>query len=470
MNLRALHGIAATAGGRVIDVAATYGFYALAARATSRDEFGELALGIAALQIAAVIARRGLDQSVLGSAPDGSRNRFAMMRVSLHAVALATLGWIAILLYSQHVPNATQLAILLGLPGMACSQLLIEMLRARDALVRAAFCESILQPVGAALAAGAAALLGGRIEYFAAALSISWLLPLFMIKAVAWSTNEPPDEERRRMWRTGNSMLGVVLLQQTTGSVDLFLLAAMAGSAEVATFAVAQKIASTFLLLHGAISSVATPQVREVIADPPRLARVYATITRWGAAASLPLIVLTVGTPTLFLRLFGASYVVASVLPLTILAVAYAGNSVSGPAGSLLLCSGNAKRLLRVSTINTVTMILAIAALAPRGASGAASGILIGQVFSRVAMIVAARRSTGVVTRPATVALIAFTVILAVALRPLGAASPAWDLARAALGCSIAFLAAMFLLHRTGELARLRQTFTSSNRDSLPAQ
>ena len=57
---------------RVADVGATYGYYAILAHALSTPDFGRFILGLAVLQIAAAIARRGLDQALVATPPGGA--------------------------------------------------------------------------------------------------------------------------------------------------------------------------------------------------------------------------------------------------------------------------------------------------------------------------------------------------------------------------------------------------------------
>lgn len=187
-------------------------------------------------------------------------------------------------------------------------------------------------------------------------------------------------------------MLGVAMMHQAAASADIFILGAIATAADVGHYGVAQKIASAFLLLHGAITTASTPFMRGLSADRALLAHYYHAVTRWMVVAALPLLLVCTAAPHLLLGLFGRTYAEASSTPLVLLSIAGFILVASGPAGSTLLCTGHARELFRVTAAGTVALVVCVALLSPFGVISTATGVLAGRVIGRGLLILTMRR------------------------------------------------------------------------------
>ena len=454
---------------RVADVGATYGYYAILAHALSTPDFGRFILGLAVLQIAAAIARRGLDQALVATPPGGAVNRLAASRVAVAAFAISIAAAIAFIVARHWLPPFAPgliVTLIAGLPIMALAQVVIGALRARGSVSLAATAESVSQPVSALLFSACVAAIAPSVTSFAIAFVCSWAVPLLFATGLDWRGPRLEGDTASRLMTAGTSMLGVFLFQQAANSADVLLLGLFVSANEVAHYAIAQKIAAAFLLLHGAVTNAAGPFIRRVAHDRGLLDSFRRMVLRWAVAAGLPLLVVTAGVPTLLLRLFGPEYVAASALPLTILSFAGLAYLTSGPATTILLCTGRANVLFRVTAAGSILLILSVAALARFGATGTAIGVLVGAFFTRGMLVAMVRRYAGLPVADASVAAIlagaaAGIVTARLAVPILG------EIAAALLGIALATGTALLVLRREGDWTFLREELRK--RDQKPA-
>jgi len=275
---------------------------------------------------------------------------------------------------------------------------------------------------------------------------------------VEWRGERLGRDASAAFLRTGRSMLGVVTLHQFSASADILILGFVAASAEVGRYAVAHKVATAFLLLHGAITTASTPFMRALTDDRALLSRYYHSVTRWTLALALPLLVFALASPHLLLTLFGRGYADASGVPLVLLSLAAAVFLLSGPAGSTLLCTGHARELLRVTAGGAASLVIFVALLSRFGAAGAAAGVLAGRLVGRGLLVFAMRRHAKIELADAPLLLVAAGAFVGVIAARL--LSP-WlgDLASAATGSALALATAFVVLSRGGDVAVLRAEF-----------
>jgi O-antigen/teichoic acid export membrane protein len=451
-------GTAATLLARGADVAMRYAFYAVMARSLSVVDFGQLILGFTILQAAATTSRVGLDQALLAVVPGGSVNRFCVQVVILASGVIAIVTTAALLFAWRDFPPFG-LCLAAGLPAVALGQLIIGALRARGDVSLAATAESVVQPGGAWIFAIAAAGLSPSPVSFALAFVMSWALTLAFAVRLEWRGPRLEWSAASRLLHTGRSMLGVVLLQTAAMSADILILGAIAATSEVGRYAVVQKIAAAFVLLQSAVSTSATPFMRSLAGDRRLLADYYRIVTRWMVTVSIPLLIVTLGNPTLVLSLFGHDYLSATT-PLVLLSLAAAVLVFSGPAGSILLCTGHARQLLRITTAGTAALIISVALLARYGAVGAALGVLAGRVVARGLLMIASRRIIG--SRLDASLLLILGGASAGVLATRLAVPWLGEIPATAVGCAIALAVAFIVLIRTGDVAVLVSEFRRS--------
>lgn len=447
VSMKTWRGTTITGFTRGIEVLLTYGFYLLLARTTSAREVGLFAAAVALLQLSSVAAKRGLDQAVLANAPSGAVNRLVMGIAMTNAVALAVAAYIG----AMWVSNDGVLApLVLVLPVVTAVQLTVEMLRTRGAVETAALAENVVQPLAAVVFALVAVASGATVWRFAAAYALSWAVSLPFIAKVEWHDAEPlPAERRAEILTTARSMLGVQLFQ-AMASLDVLVIAAMAGAVDTGIYSISYKIAAGFLLLHGAVSAASTPAIRAHVLQRDDLTSLFGFVTRWGTAAAAIAASIIVVMPELLLSLFGADYAARGTAPLLILTVAFATYVCSGPAGSILLCAGLARRLFLVTASGTAVTFIALLFLARHGAVGAAAAVCIGSIATRVALVASIRELVSPKLFVRNVALVAAATSMARVFRLMSAPISS------VLALLTAIALAMLFLHLHGDLRLLR--------------
>src|SRR5690349_2557449 len=142
----------ATLLGRGVDVVTTYAFYAIIARSIPVGDFGRLAFCFAILQMAATVARLGLDQALLANDTGGPVHRFGLQVVLAVSVAAAGTTVLACHIAGYPLP-AFGLWLAAALPCVATGQFIAGALRASGDVVIAALAETVTQPTIAAAGA-----------------------------------------------------------------------------------------------------------------------------------------------------------------------------------------------------------------------------------------------------------------------------------------------------------------------------
>lgn len=450
-------GTLATLIGRGFDIAVTYAFYAVIARSLPVADFGRLVLGFTITQTAASVARLGLDQALLATDADGATRRFGA-QVTLIVSALVAATTVIACRVAGHPLPTFALWLAVALPCAATGQFITGALRARGSLLVAAMADTIVQPAVACACALVASVYAPTAANFALALAASWAVTLLFALRVDWQGARLGRDAAAAFLRTGRAMLGVVALHQTSAAAGVLLLGVVVAPAEVARYAVASKIATTFLLLHGAITTASTPFMRALVDERAALARYYHSVTRWMMTLSLPLLIVALAAPRLLLALFGRAYADASVTPLVLLSLAACTFLATGPAGSTLLCTGNARQLLRVTAWGVASLLVFVALLSRFGATGAAAGVLAGRLVGRGLLVVSMRRHAQIEFADGTLLLIAASALVGVAATRL-AATWAGLIPAAIVGATIALAAAFVVLSRSGDVAVLREEF-----------
>ena len=453
--------IGSTVVTRGLDAVATWAFFVVASRSLGPESFGRFAFALAAMQLGVVLARRGLDQAVLIGNRSSPALRFVLRRVALSGVVVAV-GAVILFSLTSTDDLAASLILAAAIPVMAFAQLTIGVLRAEGMVVAAAAAEGIAQPAAALAAALIAGLVAPTPAGFAIAYAGSWVLPLLFATRLRPSATALDAGTARHLIEVGQSMLVVALLSYATASADIILLGLSATAADVARYAVAQKIAAVFLIVHGAVSAASGPFARDAAGSPALIQRYYAMATRWTLMLSLPLLVVTIGAPRVVLQLFGQEYVQASSMALMVLSFAAVAYLVTGPISMVLLCTKQATRLTRLTAFHALFVVVGVAVGSVYGVTGAAMGLLAGNVAGRSVLVLAVRDLLQPLDA-AALSLVASGAIGVILVRVL--AGHLHDASAVAVGVVTTTLIATAVLQRTGDLRFLRMEFGRPPRD-----
>ena len=121
----------------------------------------------------------------------------------------------------------------------------------------------------------------------------------------------------------------------------------------------------------------------------------------------------------------------------------------------MLLCTGNAGLILRISAAGTIILVLSIAALAPYGAIGAATGVLIGSVAARGLILIVLRRQLAIPPFDAGLLVIVAGGAAGAAIANVTAAALG-EIPAAFIGCCVSVITALAVLREEGDLTFLR--------------
>lgn len=137
------------------------------------------------------------------------------------------------------------------------------------------------------------------------------------------------------------SLLGMVVLQQAMGWLPQLMLGVYRSSSEVASLAVAVRISNLIALVLVAVNSVLAPRFAKLFSDGriDELRLLAQRFTRLMAIACMPLLLLEIIFPKLFLEAFGISSRAAMIM-LSVLAVGQLVNVATGSVGLLLNMCG----------------------------------------------------------------------------------------------------------------------------------
>jgi O-antigen/teichoic acid export membrane protein len=450
----------ATLAARALQFLGLLGFHVLAARSLSGIEFGALTLGLLLVQLGAVLARRGMDQALLGAAAPARLTAPAARSIAALAAAIGVLG---ALLAARGLDDTRPLALVLcgALLPVAVGQFVTGALRAQGR----GHLASLAETAQAALALGAAAIAvrSPSALSFALGWGLSWLGPLVFALALPRSAAESDPDALRRFRAVGWSMAGVYLLGQVVATADGVLLGSLGSIEELARYAPAQRIAGLFAVLHSALVVAAIPMLRQHSARPELLGHYLRLLARLGSLLALPLAVVAVGAPALLTAWFGDNYSQASATPLRWLALAGCIQVAVGPLGNALLAAGRAHSLMRVTLTGTGVFVAALALAAPHGASAAAAAVLLATIVARGLLVAVVLQQLGLHAFSRAGAGMWLTgvggAVLVQALTP-----HAGPEASAAFGATLSLGVGLCWLHGAGDLDFLRQELFPARR------
>lgn len=238
----------------------------------------------------------------------------------------------------------------------------------------------------------------------------------------------------RFSWPLAFSGILFVLLSRT----DVYGVGYFLGVEEVGIYAVAVTLAGLLnqvgLCFGYTLLPVLTEEYSRNRAEAERIGQ---ETLRWVCLATLPLVGLTIiNAEPIVAILFGAKYVAAAPV-VSVLAVGIGLNVLSGPAGNLLVASGDTVRDMLSSCIPVVLNLILNVILVPRyGLLGAAAASSISLALKAVMAFIFSRLSTGLrLAGPRLLAEVALSAgllgVAGIALMALGTMGNAWaDLIR----------------------------------------
>ncbi|MEV4344354.1 MATE family efflux transporter [Actinoplanes sp. NPDC049596] len=203
---------------------------------------------------------------------------------------------------------------------------------------------------------------------------------------------------RRDFWRfTGPRALASVA-QLALQRVDVLLVAALAGLAPAAVYAVAGRFVILIQFANQGISQSVQPRLAEALATGDRRGanHLYQTATGWLVFVTWPVILLVILFAPLWLRLFGDHYAAEGRAVVVVLAGAMLVATGCGMVDMVLAMAGRTSwNLANVLVALGVTIGLDVLLIPRHGALGAAIGLACAMVANNLLPLIQVGRAAG---------------------------------------------------------------------------
>ncbi|MFO7609890.1 MAG: oligosaccharide flippase family protein [Candidatus Krumholzibacteriia bacterium] len=415
-----LHGAFWAFSLRVVGAAVGFGFNVLLARALGADGAGIYFLALTVMTMAAVVARLGLDNTMLrrvaaavdrgDQAEAAGVYRTAMGLTLMAGAALAALLIVLAPLLAEHVFRKPGLApslrvMALAVPVFALLTLQAEAIKARRQVAAATFLQGVGVPL---LGLVALALLFARVgsPVQVAAVYLGATVVTLALGVAVWrggrrgllgADGPPAHVAPRTLLATSLPLLSVAVLALITSWAGTLALGMGATAADVGHFGAAQRCAVLTSFILVAVSSIASPRFAALheqgrTAELRRLVRQSAWLT---FGLSSPVLLVLVLMPRTVMGLFGEGFAAGWPL-LVILAAGQYVNAFTGTVGHLLMMTGLEKPMRNVTlAVAALTIALNVVLVGPWGGVGAATATAVGVAAQNVAFVFVVRRHLG---------------------------------------------------------------------------
>jgi O-antigen/teichoic acid export membrane protein len=205
------------------------------------------------------------------------------------------------------------------------------------------------------------------------------------------------EDLRRDFWRfTGPRALASVA-QLALQRVDVLLVAALAGLAAAAVYAVAGRFVVLVQLANQAISQSVQPRLAEALATGDRTTanHLYQTATGWLVLVTWPINLMVILFAPLYLGLFGEGYRAGTPV-VVVLACAMLVATGCGMVDMVLAMAGRTSwNLVNVLIALVITIGLDVLLIPAHGALGAAVGLACAMVVNNLLPLIQVGRTTG---------------------------------------------------------------------------
>ncbi len=202
-----------------------------------------------------------------------------------------------------------------------------------------------------------------------------------------------PEFVTREWLRASLPMMLIAGVWTANNYATTLLVGTLDGSRAAGVYSVVQKAAEVIILVLIATNMPLAPAIARLYARKDRqgLERTSEHMARVTLLVSAPIAVAFMSFPHIYLGLFGASFQTGAAA-LTIMALGQLVNAVAGPAGNVLLMTGQERVAVRgVAAGLVANVVLAIVLVPPLGITGGAIAFASSLVLWNTALVVLAR-------------------------------------------------------------------------------
>jgi O-antigen/teichoic acid export membrane protein len=238
--------------------------------------------------------------------------------------------------------------------------------------------------------------LGANVTGVAVAFLIGALL---LRRALPTALRSVRPEFLTREWlRASLPMMLIAGVWMANNYATTLLVGALDGSRAAGVYSVVQKAAEVIVLVLAAINMPLAPAIARLHARKDRQGLEHTTehMARATLLVSTPIAAAFMVFPHVYLDLFGASFQTGATA-LMVLALGQLVNAMAGPAGNVLLMTGQERIAVRgVAAGLVANVVLAVVLVPPLGVTGGAIAFASSLVLWNTALVVLARRLVGI--------------------------------------------------------------------------
>lgn len=228
----------------------------------------------------------------------------------------------------------------------------------------------------------------------------------FLLLAAVWQFTPPaarifnqmgasPEKE---IWSFSAAMLGVSFLGFVMSQMDKVALGYYRGARDVGIYSVAAALVVYMPLALTSVNQIFAPTIADLHTRGEQLllVRLFQSLTKWIVGLSLPLGLVIIVFARPLMRIFGPEFEVG--WPILIIgAIGQLVNCGVGSVGTLLMMSGNERRLIKVQIVMSVFMTIGCVALVPLwGIYGAAVAAAMTTVGMNAWNLLEVRKALGI--------------------------------------------------------------------------
>jgi len=351
-------------------------------------------LAFSAVSVATVIARCGMDNTLLRFVAVGAANndwvaingivKKSLILVSSVALVLTMIiviiaDWAALTIFNKPELGSVLRIMALSIFPFSLLMLFAEMLRALKLVFGSQVIQGLLVPTINLLMLYALVamfgLLAAPISYFIATATASLLGWFLWQKVTARTSSVIGDFSWKKIFDSCIPLYGIALLNEgVIKSFPYLLLGMFSTSTDVGIFGAAMRTSVLVGLMLVVVNIMVAPKMAELYQkkqyDSLRILMRKSTLLM--ILAAFPILIVFITFPGLVMSFFGESFRSgASVL--MILTVGQAVNVICGPVGYFLIMSGQEKTMRKIAIISALVLAVGAIILIPSyGAMGAA--------------------------------------------------------------------------------------------------
>ena len=405
-------------GGSMLLLASVFGngmnylFMMFLARQLGMEDFGIYALGITLFNTLILLATTGFDSGTvkftsehlaLGDGPAARRMVAAAWSIAaglgvLASIALAVAATpLASTVYEKPGLAPSLLLFSAAIPFAFTTVLLLSSLQAYQTVRYTVLVKYLWEPMGkwgiAGLVLmtgwGLAGVIGGLVVIFMASTVFAALALVRVAQLSIHDLTSIESNDVRRLAGYCFPLLAANIFGVVAPRMDIMLLGYWMTSQDVGLYLVAFQTAAVLTLVLGAFDVAFAPIMSNAWAkrDDVTFHESYTAVHRMAAMATVPLFVFVVIFRDEILSLFSRE-IGEGGLALTLLALGYLVNAMTGGASTVLLMTGRSKTVLMNTVVYGIALLVGTALLIPRfgilGAAISASSALIGVNALRV--------------------------------------------------------------------------------------